>query len=247
MEGRANSFTIRLADAVIRVHPLFSQAETLCRDYLTQDAPDFEVTITEADIQAERRYARRTARAEQRKSAVYPDSYLETLATYRKIAVQMLNYDTVLFHGSAVALDGACYLFTAPSGTGKSTHTRLWREYFGERAWMVNDDKPLLRRTDKGILVWGTPWDGKHHLSRNAAVPLKAVCLLERDETNHIRPMSRREAFEVCMRQCYLPEEREQMGQTLALMDGLLRSVPFYRLGCNMEPDAARVAYEGMR
>ena len=77
-------------------------------------------------------------------------------------------------------MDGQAVLFTAKSGTGKSTHTKLWRDLFGERAVMVNDDKPLLRILKDGVLVCGTPWDGKHRLSTNCALPLKAICILER-------------------------------------------------------------------
>ena len=111
---------------------------------------------------------------------------METLAVYRKIADQMLSYDTLLFHGSVVAVDETGYLFTAKSGTGKSPHARLWREYLGERAVMVNDDKPLLQITKNGVIAYGTPWDGKHHLSSNIAVPLKAICILTRASENHI-------------------------------------------------------------
>lgn len=94
------------------------------------------------------------------------------------------------FTCSAVALDGQAYLFTAPSGTGKSTHTRLWREVFGERAVMVNDDKPLIQVREDAIYVCGTPWNGKHNLDSNQKVPIKGICLLERGTVNHIETIS---------------------------------------------------------
>lgn len=120
-------------------------------------------------------------------AAEYTDAYLETLAVYRKIAEWMPMYNTLLFHGSVIAVDGKAYLFTAKSGTGKSTHTRLWREYFGERAVMINDDKPLLRITQEGVFAYGTPWDGKHRLSTNISAPLAGICILRRGNDNSIR------------------------------------------------------------
>ena len=108
-----------------------------------------------------------------------PDDYLETLAVCRKIAERMPEHNTFLFYGSCIAVDGAGYVFTAKSGTGKSTHTRLWRELLDNRATMVNDDKPLIRIADDDAIIYGTPWDGKHPLSHNIAVPLKAICILE--------------------------------------------------------------------
>lgn len=76
---------------------------------------------------------------------------LEETAVYRKIADKMVDYDTFVFHGSVIAVEGQAYLFTAKSGTGKSTHTRLWREMLGDKAVMVNDDKPMLRVTESGV------------------------------------------------------------------------------------------------
>ena len=155
-------------------------------------------------------------------------------------------YNTFLFHGSAIAVDDKAYLFTAKSGTGKSTHTRLWREYFGERALMVNDDKPLLKVTEDGVRVYGTPWDGKHRLSNNVSVPLKAICILTRDEVNHIEEISLEEAYQMLLQQTYRPSDKGAVIQTLKLLDLLKEHVKFYRLGCNMESDAAKVAYFGM-
>ena len=169
-----------------------------------------------------------------------------TLAVYRKIADYLLSCDTLLFHGSVIAVDGEGYLFTAKSGTGKSTHTRLWREYFGERAVMVNDDKPLLHITDSGVTAYGTPWDGKHRLSTNIAVPLKGICILTRDTTNHIKQAESHAAYPMIVQQTNRSLSADGMKQTLSLIDRMLTVVPVYRLGCNMNIEAARGAYEGM-
>ena len=176
----------------------------------------------------------------------HPDEYVESLAVYRKIAERLPSFDTILMHGSCIAVDGEGYLFTAKSGTGKSTHARLWREAFGDRVWMINDDKPMLRIEETGVMVYGTPWDGKHHLSRNASVPLKAIVNLTRDESNHIGPMSRADAFPVLMKQCYGSRNPATMARIMELEKQLLGAVDFYTLGCNMLPEAAKVAWEGI-
>ena len=172
---------------------------------------------------------------------------LELLAVYRRIAEQMPFRDTFLFHGSAVAVDGAAYLFTARSGTGKSTHTRLWREMLGDRAVMVNDDKPLIRLTEDGAVVYGTPWNGKHRLGANISVPLKAVCILERAKQNTIRAITREEAFPMLIQQSYRPLDPAALAKTLSLVDRLSRTVSLYRLGCNMDPEAAELSYNIMK
>ena len=166
---------------------------------------------------------------------------------YRKIAEIMPGYDTFVFHGSVIAVDGVGYLFTAKSGTGKSTHTRLWREYFGERAVMVNDDKPMLKITDSGVIAYGTPYNGKHGLGTNISVPLKAICILTRGEENSIVRIDKSEAYPMLVQQVYRPQNSMQLMKTLDLVDTMAESVKLYKLVCNMEIEAAKIAFEGMQ
>ena len=151
-----------------------------------------------------------------------------------------------MFHGSVVAVDGQGYLFTAKSGTGKSTHTRFWRQVFGDRAVMVNDDKPFLRFTDHGVLVCGAPWSGKHGLDTNITVPLKAVCILERGPENHIQSIEAKDALSMLMHQSSRPLDGELMPKYLELVDRLAAGTRFWRMACSLDPDAARVAHEAM-
>jgi hypothetical protein len=235
------------AGVKVGISSLSPEVHALCADYRAEGVAAFSVTTTRADIDFEREKSAREDAAAGIPVRQYPDGYLETLAVYRKIAERMPEHDTILFHGSCVAVDGAGYLFAAKSGAGKSTHARLWRELLGERAVMVNDDKPLLRLADGGAVACGTPWDGKHRLSANTSVPLKAVCILERAARNAIRPVTAAEAYPLLLQQTYRPMDAAALAKTLALVDRLAASVSFWRLGCNMEPEAAQIAYEAMK
>ncbi|MCR4577401.1 MAG: hypothetical protein K5784_05800 [Clostridiales bacterium] len=240
--------TYRFADKNVRIVPLYNAVHALCKDYAVPTSGyDFAVCTSSTDIDFERERSAQTDVLEGRPVRQSSDAYLETLAVYRKIAEKMPDYDTVLFHGSCVAVDGAGYLFIAKSGTGKSTHTRLWRELLGERAVMVNDDKPLIRITDGGAVIYGTPWDGKHRLSANIAVPLKAVCILERAAENSIRPISTKEAYPMLLQQVYRPMDGAAMSKTLVLVDRLASAVKLWKLGCNTQIEAAQVAYDAMK
>lgn len=238
--------TYRLAGHTIRIESLYSQVHTLCEVYRVDDKAEYCITTTPADIAYERQ---RSARADELEGAAmreHADPYLETLAVYRKLAQLLVQDDILLMHGAVVAVDGQAYLFTAKSGTGKTTHARLWMQQFGDRAVMVNGDKPLIHITRAGATVYGTPWDGKEHLSHNIACPLKAVCILTRSKTNHIARISPKEALMMLCQQSYRPAQPAALRKTLALVDLLGSSVPLYRLECNMEPEAALVAYHGM-
>lgn len=233
--------TYKIADKVILIDSLCRGIHKQCENYAFDGIPDFTVKIEQQDIDYECEASKKES------DAVYPEWYLETLAVYRKIAVKMLEFDTFLFHGSAIELDGETYLFTALSGTGKSTHTRLWRKVYGDRAIMINDDKPLIKVSGGKATIYGTPWDGKHRLSTNKSSPLKAVCVLERGAENKIFPISREEAFTKLFSQSYRPESGAEMAKTLEMVDKLSRSVKLFRLECNMDEEAAIVSYEGMK
>ena len=179
--------------------------------------------------------------------AEIPAWYIENTALHSMIAEELIRYDALLVHGSAIAADGDAYLFIASSGTGKSTHTRLWRELLQDRAWMLNDDKPLLRLQDGVVLAYGTPWDGKHHLSRNASAPLKGIARIKRSENNHIERLSEAEAFPIFYRHAFRTEDRARMQKILSIEQSIIRVVPFYSLACNMEPEAASLAFETMK
>lgn len=238
----------RFAERNIGITSVYDEVHRLCSEYAAgcSDA-DFSFSTTQDDIDLERIKSAREDETEGRPVRNFSDPYLETLAVYRKIAEKMPYYDTVLFHGSCVAVDGEGYLFTAKSGTGKSTHTRLWKELLGDRAVMVNDDKPLIQVTDKGAKVFGSPWDGKHRLSSNISVPLKALCVLTRAEHNFIRPVSVREAYPVLLQQAYRPADGAALGRTLHLIDRLTVNVRLWVLGCNTDIEAAEIAYNAMK
>lgn len=250
MTRRMESMVLRLADAVIAVRHIFPYAAEYCKKYVCDvppDAADIRVCVTADDIAYERAKSEKEDVAAGRAVQRFSDEYLETLAIYRKIAERMPDHNTILFHGSVIAVDGEGYLFTAKSGTGKSTHTRLWRERFGERAVMVNDDKPLIRIADGAAYAYGTPWNGKHHLDTDIAVPLKGLCILSRAKENHIEPADRRAAYPMIVQQTYRPSDPRGIIRTMELIDGLMDSVRIYSLGCNMDPDAALTAYNGMQ
>lgn len=212
-------------------------------DYKVDTSASVFISPTQEEINYEKILL---SQYEENKKWLDNPAYLELLAVQRKLTEIMIDYDTILFHSSALAMDGQGYLFTALSGTGKSTHSRLWREYFGDRVTMINDDKPFIRIGETESRVYGSPWDGKHHLSTNMSVPIKAICILERDTVNHIEPISADDAFAILYQQTYRSKDPAKLVKTIDLLTRMSSQVKLYRLGCNMEPDAARVSYEGM-
>ena len=237
----------KIAERVIEISSINEAVHRLCKEYESDENADFSVKIPPDDIVYEKKKTDSEYAYEGLPLPDFSEGVLEETAVYRKIAEKMVDYDTFVFHGSAIAVDGKGYLFTAKSGTGKSTHTRLWREYFGDKAVMINDDKPMIRVTDSGAVIYGTPYNGKHHLGTNIAVPLKAICILERGEENHIVRISRSQAYAMLLQQVYRPKDTLQMLKTLRLVDKMAEKTELYNLACNMDIEAAEVAYNAMK
>ena len=235
----------KIANKVVEINSIYSDVHTYCKDYISNEKQDYTITINQNDINFERYKSEQEDIKEGIKIRKFSDEYLEELAAYRKIADKMVEYDTILFHGSVIAVDGEAYLFTAKSGTGKSTHTKLWKEYFGKRAIMVNDDKPLIH-IGNDCTVYGTPYNGKHGIGSNISVPLKAICILERSQTNKIVPTTTTEAYKIFLQQVYRPLDIEKLKKVIDLVDNLLEKVKIYKLGCNISTQAVEVAYRGM-
>ena len=238
--------TYKIADRCFALEAINYDVYELYEKFAYQGEPEFVITTNDEDILFEREKSRREREFEGLKPYEFKDGYLETLAAYRKLAVKMTEYDTFLFHGSVIAVDGKAYLFTAKSGTGKSTHTRLWRELLGERAVMVNDDKPLLRVGEDGVTVYGTPYNGKHDLGCNMSAPLKAICIIERGEQNSIDKISASDAYDMLLQQVYRPSDGLALSRTLDLIDKACTKTGLYRLKANMDISAAELSFSTM-
>ncbi len=159
----------------------------------------------------------------------------------------LINHDGFRLHASAVVLDGHAYLFSAPSGTGKSTHTALWCDYFGpERAYILNDDAPVIKWAGDAFIAWGSPWSGTMPLNRNSGVPLKGIAFLERSRSDWILPMGFSESIIYLMEQTRRTQEPKRMEKLIYLLERLLMVVPIYRLGCTPSFCAVETAYAVM-
>ena len=241
-----DAFTIEIAGLVACVQPLFSSTREYCRDYLSERKPEFFLEVTPQDLVYEQLLWEREAVEEGLKIRKFFDPFLERATILRKIAVELLNRNTILLHGSTIGVDGVAYLFTAPCGTGKSTHTRFWRESFGDRAVMVNDDKAFLRITPEGVFAYGSPWSGKHGLDTNICLPLRGICFLKRGGENRIVRAAPDAYFAELVHQTLIPEDISGHSKGIGLVDLLSCQVPLWEMECTKDHSAATVAHDAM-
>ena len=152
------------------------------------------------------------------------------LADTRENVTISTPYNGLMLHASAAALGGRAYLFSGPCGRGKSTHTRLWQQTFGEAVQVFNDDKPALRRLDGRWYAYGTPWCGKDGINLNQKWPLGGICFLEKSQENRIRRLSAAEALPLILAQTTYRLPPQYMELLLASLDSLLREIPVFLL-----------------
>ena len=226
--------TIEMAGLRIGLDTVTPYVLRSCARFLTDQTPDFTVGATKEQIENECRL-----------TSCRPQIG-EFVCLYREIAERLPDFDRFVLHGATIQEAGRACIFTAKSGTGKSTHVRLWMERYGERVRIVNGDKPILWKREDGWYACGTPWCGKEGLTSTDCVRVAGLCLLERAQENTIRRAEKSELIQAIFHQIYRPKDEGRLLRFLTLFDDFLQSVPVWKLGCNMEPEAAEIAHDAM-
>ena len=233
-----DEFFIKIAALTVKISAAYPLSRELCRDFITEAVqnPDITASVSEEKINYELNNAKEKSTPE----------YAEFLCIYRIIAEQLPLFNCFVFHGAAISYKDRGYLFTAPSGTGKSTHIRLWRKFIGNDVDIINGDKPIIKVNDGKISVCSTPWAGKENWKKNRLLPLDAITVLTRSEAPFIEPLSPDMCLSRIMNQIYMPKTPEALAKTLELINSMLSGVPVYRLGCDISEESVRVAFEGI-
>lgn len=228
-------FTVSFSGLNIGVESRYEFMRGFCRDYVVNATPQFTVCADSAAV------SRQMAMAEE---PVTPE-YAEALQLYREMAEKLPLYDRAVFHGAAIEYGGKAYLFTGPSGIGKTTHISLWRKYLGERVQIINGDKPILRAEKSGIVVYGTPYAGKEGWQRNASATLGGICFLSRGSENTASALPPERAFVRLYQQIYKPHTAAAMVKTVKLLR-VLSAVPCFSLVCDISEEAVKASFAAL-
>lgn len=238
------NFNIEIANTVFGISCRQEMLKKIYADYLTDKKAEVFVCATDEELAKTRKNYEDTLR-NQGDFHTVSDARVEFLEHHRQVAEELLKRGVLLVHGSVVVADGMAYLFIAPSRTGKSTHTQLWLKLPDIDAFIINDDKPLLRPTENGVIVYSTPW-GLWRKPDQGEAPLKAIAVLERGEKNTIAQISSSEIFPQMYKASLRGETREETLLVTDLEDKILSSVGLFRLKCNTDIEAAQIAYNIM-
>lgn len=242
MEKRKEKY--RIADLNIEMETDEEKTYAQAESYMVKDEAEF-CWQSDGTIEFPEGYLQKKREEEYPHLPADAVEYICTGSLFYRI---LLRYNGMMLHSSAVVVDGYAYLFSADSGTGKSTHTGLWKKYFGDRAFIINDDKPAIRKVDGEWYVYGTPWSGKTAMNVNTRAKLGAIVFLERSEENWISNISVAEAIPKFVAQTTRKLYKEEnMDLLLANLNELFKDAPMYKMGCNISDEAVITAYKKIR
>ncbi len=236
-------FNVKIAGHVAEIESQYIRPKAICRDYITDEPPEFTVQIRQEDIEKERETCIKV-----NGDCTFWDSTLETIALHALISTRLIDYGAFMMHGAAVAYDNSAYIFSAKSGTGKTTHAIQWLRHL-PKARIINGDKPIIATNTDGEppLACGSPWGGKENYYTNIMVPTKSIVMMERAEENRMERISFADAFPLLLQQVYLPDNEDKVRKTLRLMQRLNGPVSFWRFQCNnFKDDCFDVAYNAL-
>lgn len=243
-------FAIKLAGIPIAVEAMHPRVKRLFKDFLI-DIPvehcAFQVTATNEEVASMKEQLAKVepilANSNQAKT-ISPE-YSEYLALYANICEGLLDYDTLFMHAAVIEHEGFAYAFAAPSGTGKSTHIKLWLDNCKDETQVINGDKPLIRLENNRYIAYGSPLKGKEGWGKNASAPLKAICFIERSNLDHLEPLyDETRILQKLSNQLHYPSRQTAAEHQLELLDKLLRKVRFFTLKCTPNPSAFNEAFK---
>ncbi len=224
----------RLAGLGVALCPLFPFTENTLSPWRDDNAAvDMTVTVTKDDLKAE---ATRCPTA--------TAGMLEMTAILRRLSEALLHRDGLFLHAASVLYDGKAYAFTAPSGTGKTTHCRLWERVLGEKARILNGDKLLLRFKDGHIVAYGNPWNGKEGLGMRAEAELGGLFILKRDTADFAEPIDAVTALPYLMKATVIPAKSADKMTVIDKIEQLLQLTAVSILHCTPQESAVFAALD---
>lgn len=225
-------FVIRFAELNVKILCVSPKIKLFCEDFLVENAENIDITITSSMDNARGLFEKGEGSLE----------YCEMLDVFRKIAEILPNFNRCVFHGASIKYKNNGIIFCAESGVGKTTHISLWQKNLKD-VKVINGDKPVLWFKSDGVYACGNPWRGKEGFGGKIIQKVTSFCFLEREKENKIQKIEKEEAIKLLLKQIYLPVAENTMQKTFDFLEELV-NIPAYKLKCNMQDDAFKVAFK---
>lgn len=226
----------KIADIIVKMSPSYEETANWYEPYLSDDTAEPQMELTTSDKQIDYFVTN---------GIDITPPIAENMVFCDIFNRKLLKFYGTYIHSSALKFDDKVYLFSADSGVGKSTHTKKWCRLFGDRAKVINDDKPSFRIIDGKCYVYGTPFAGGTDIQLNDKGELGAIVFIERSEVNRLEKLSSMDAVRLLMSQMPKKLSKEIVADRfLSLISHIIENYPVYKLYCADNDDAVKVAYQ---
>lgn len=229
-------FKLKIADLVLDIHCKYELSYKLCKEYEYFGDLDPVLRINTILDKPNKELFLHLKEEEKR------DDYIEFIYIHAKLASILYEYKGVLIHGAAISYKNKGYLFIAPSGTGKSTHTNMWLDNLKD-ASPINGDKPIIRIINDSPIIYGTPWCGKEKIGSNVSYILDSIVILKRGETNSIRKIESKDFLNEIINQLFLPTDTSML-ETFNIINKIFDKVRVFEMYCTKDIDAFKMSYK---
>lgn len=222
----------KIADIVFEIRSNNKDVMRFFAPYSCHDQSEVKIEITDDDIEYEKKFSCNENRFA-----------LEVTAILRKFCdILLYRFDGMFLHAATIIFKDGAYAFSAPSGTGKTTHILKWKKLFADKVRILNGDKLFLRCLNNEIVAYGNPWQGKENLGENLNCPLKGIFVIKRDETNFVERLSAIDALKSLVDSTLFPKDREGRIKQLDFLETLISKIHVFELHCNLDDEAVYTA-----
>ena len=226
-------FNIKIAEVTFLIRANYLTTKVYFEDFLTNEKAEIDINVSKYEIHSFKK-----------KVSYFTDEMCERGVLKYKIDRSLVNYGVFPLHASALSYHEDAYVFTALSGGGKSTHSRLWKETFGNDVKIINDDRPYLKVTEKDIYAFSHPQSGTHRLYTNTSCPVRVIGKIVKDKDNYVKRLSKADFFPFLVQQTFTMDDPNTTKKIISLIKKALDHVFLYEIHCNTNYDAASLIYE---
>ena len=228
----------KFADFFVEINPIYDYTKKMIKFFETDETPTDDI-ITLGEKHCNDDYIKYNELHPE-----VPVDEAEHIYLATEFFAKILKFNAIMLHSSAVKYGGKCYLFSADCGVGKSTHTSLWEEVYGDKVEIINDDKPIIRLVNNKLMVYGSPFAGGTMKFKDDSGELEAIVFLVRSEDNSIEELSKQKAFKFLFKETMRRIGKKQMNNSLNMIDKILENCRFYILRCNMDKSSAILSHD---
>lgn len=224
---------IKIADIPFKLRLLRPELMVRYDEYVTEATPEaVDISVSEDEIKQ-----RNTS------NPLSAELFMHALS----VGDELPAHNRLLFHGCAFEWQGKAWIFTGPSGTGKTTQYVQWKLLYGDEIHAINGDKPVLEFRDDCIMVHSSPWRGKEHMGILPCAPLGGIIYLNKAEENSVGRITPQEAANPMLRQILFNAPNEEcIRKAAALEEKMLETVELWRLDNRGDKASAKLCHDAI-